>query len=164
MAYQTIVHGARGLSFFGGHLTQITRPADAHAGWNWTFWELVLKPLLAELTSSGVAPALVARNARTTVKPSATDVELVTREEADFLYVIALRRGSATSQVVFSGLPPRRDGTAVPGGEVLFEYEQQPLPPPVDPNQQAFRTIRVANGRFRDWLGPHDVRVYRFVL
>ena len=41
MAYQAIVAGARGLMFFGGHLTQVARPADADAGWNWTFWEQV---------------------------------------------------------------------------------------------------------------------------
>ena len=39
MAYQAIVAGARGLMFFGGHLTQVMKPADARAGWNWTFWE-----------------------------------------------------------------------------------------------------------------------------
>jgi hypothetical protein len=164
MAYQAIVHGARGLSFFGGHLTQIARPADAQAGWNWTFWKLVLRPLLTELTSPGVAPALVAPNARTAVKPSTTGVELITREAADFVYVIVVRRGSATSQVGFTGLPPRRDGRPIRGGEVLFEYEQQPLPPPIDLDHQTFRTIRVTNGHFRDWLGPHDARVYRFAL
>ena len=45
MAYQAIVNGARGLTFFGGHLTQVATPADAKAGWNWTFWERVLRPL-----------------------------------------------------------------------------------------------------------------------
>ncbi len=146
MAYQAIVHGARGLAFFGGHLTQIARPADAKAGWNWTFWERVLRPLLEELTSDSVAPALVAPDARRRVKASAKDVELVTREADGFLYVIAVRRGSATSRVVFSGLPAR-----LTGGEVLFEY-----------GDQAFRTVSVANGRFRDWFGQHDARVYRF--
>jgi hypothetical protein len=148
MAYQAIVNGARGLAFFGGHLTQIARPADAQAGWNWTFWERVLRPLLEELTSDSVAPALVAPNARSRVKASAKDVELVTREADGFLYVIAVRRGSATSRVGFSGLP-----SGLTGGEVLFEY-----------NDQAFRTVSVANGRFRDWFGQHDARVYRFQL
>jgi hypothetical protein len=148
MAYQAIVNGARGLAFFGGHLTQIARPADAKAGWNWTFWERVLRPLLEELTSDSFAPALVAPNARSRVKASAKDVELVTREAGGFLYVVAVRRGSATSRVGFSGLPAR-----LTGGEVLFEY-----------NNQAFRTVKVANGRFRDWFGQHDARVYRFQL
>jgi hypothetical protein len=148
MAYQAIVNGARGLAFFGGHLTQIARPADAKAGWNWTFWERVLRPLLEELTSDSLAPALVAPNARSRVKASAKDVELVTREAGGFLYVIAVRRASATSRVGFSGLPAR-----LRGGEVLFEY-----------NDQAFRTVSVANGGFRDWFGQHDSRVYRFQL
>jgi hypothetical protein len=146
MAYQAIVNGARGLAFFGGHLTQIARPADAQAGWNWTFWERVLRPLLEELTSDSVAPALVAPNARSRVKASARDVELVTREAGGFIYVIAVRRGSATSRVGFSGLP-----RGLTGGEVLFEY-----------NDQTFRTVSVANGGFRDWFAQHDVRVYRF--
>jgi hypothetical protein len=151
MAYQAIANGARGLAFFGGHLTQIARPADARAGWNWTFWEQVLRPLLQELTSSAVAPALVAPDARRAVKAGTKAVELVTRDAGDFLYVIAVRRGGGTSRVAFSGLPRRRNGQPITGGEVLFEYEHG-----------AFRTVRVTDGRFRDWLAQHDARVYRF--
>jgi len=153
MAYQAILNGARGLSFFGGHLTRIARPADAQAGWNWTFWERVLRPLLEELTSSAVAPALVAPDTRKTVEASTKAVELVTRQAGDFLYVIAVRRGGGTSRVSFSGLPRRRDGQPIAGGEVLFEYEQG-----------AFRTVRVTGNRFRDWFAQHDARVYRFRL
>jgi hypothetical protein len=74
MAYQAIADGARGLAFFGGHLTQVARPADAQAGWNWTFWELVLRPLLIELTSTAVQPALIAPTAKATVIATAADV------------------------------------------------------------------------------------------
>jgi hypothetical protein len=151
MAYQAIVNGARGLVFFGGHLIRIARPADAEAGWNWTFWERVLRPLLTELTSSAVAPALVAPNARSAVKASTGGVELVTREADGFLYVVAVRRASGTSRVTFSGLPRRRDGQPITGGEVLFEY--------VD---DSFRTVAVSGNRFRDWFAQHDARVYRF--
>ena len=162
MAYQAIVHGARGLAFFGGHITQVARPVDAQAGWNWAFWELVLGPLLQELTSSALGPALVAPDARKAVKASTKDVELVTREAGGFLYVIAVRRGSGTSRVTFSGLPRRRDGRPITSGEVLFEYRQEPLPPPVEPSRQTFRTVGVAGNRFRDWFAQHDARVYRF--
>jgi hypothetical protein len=162
MAYQAIVHGARGLSFFGGHLTAIARPADAQLGWNWTFWTQVLQPLLGELTSDSVAPALIAPNARRAVKTRAAGVELVTRQDANYVYVIAVRRGGGTSEVSFTGLPNRRNGRPLSGGEVLFEYEQEPLPPPVLSDSQVFRTVRAANGQFRDWLGQHDARVYRF--
>jgi hypothetical protein len=164
MAYQSIVAGARGLTFFGGHLTQITKPVDAQAGWNWTFWDLVLRPLVVELTSSAVAPALVAPDAPAAIAASASDVQLVARQDERFLYVIAVRRGGATTRVGFSGLPAKHDGAPITGGQVLFEYVQDPLPPPIGAGRQTFRSVGVANGGFRDWFGPHDVHVYRFAL
>ena len=164
MAYQAIVSGARGLMFFGGHLTQITRPADAKAGWNWTFWELVLRPLLAELTSTAIQPALVAAAGPATVTATAKDIELATRQTDGFLYVIAVRCGGVTSRVGFSGLPTKQDGTPLKGGQALFEYVQEPPPPPITPGHQVFRSVSVTNDGFRDWFGPHDARVYRFAL
>ena len=164
MAYHAIVNGARGLIFFGGDLTPVMRPRDAQAGWNWTFWQLVLKPLLIELGSPSVRPALVAPTVGG-VRASAADVELTARDDGTFLYVIAVRRsGTLTNRVTFSQLPPLRNGAPIAGGEVAFEYAQSPLPPPTDPTKQAFRRVRVANGRFTDWFGPHDAHVYRFTL
>ena len=159
MAYQAIVNGARGLVFFGGHLTQVAAPEDAAAGWNWTFWNEVLRPLVAELTSAAVAPALVAPNAKAAIKPSTPDVELVARDDGTFQYVIAVRRKGTTNVVAFTGLPK-----TIGSGDVLHEYVQKPLPPPVGAGKQVFRTVGVANGRFEDWLAPHDVHVYRFRL
>jgi len=145
MAYQAIVAGARGLAFFGGHLAPVMRPADAQSGWNWTFWETVLRPLVAELSSTAVAPALVAAPGRK-ISTDTADVGVATRAAGGFLYAIAVRRGQATSQVRFSGLP-----ASVHSGEVLFEYANG-----------AFRTVAVAGSAFRDWFGPHDAHVYRF--
>jgi len=164
MAYQAIACGARGLMFFGGHLTQVARPADARAGWNWTFWEQALRPLVAELSTTAVAPALVAPDARPQVRCTASDVDLVTRRAGRFLWVIAARRGRATTRVGFTGLPRRANGQPLRGGQVLFEYHQAPPPPPIGAGSQQFRSITVANAGFRDWLGPHDVRIYRFAL
>jgi hypothetical protein len=146
MAYQAIVAGARGLAFFGGHLTQLMRPADAQSGWNWTFWERVLKPLVTELSSTAIAPALVAPAATVTITANAADIDFVTRQADGFLYLIAVRRGSSTSQITFSGLP-----AGIGGGEVLFEYAQG-----------RFRQITVTSSGFHDWFGPHDSHVYRF--
>jgi hypothetical protein len=157
MAYQAIVAGAAGLVFFGGHLTQVASPGDAELGWNWSFWQEVLRPLVAELTSSAVEPALLAPRAKTQVAASTRDVELVTRSDATFLYVIAVRRKGTTSVVTFTGLPKK-----VVRGEVLGEYVQRPLPPPIGAGGQAFRPVEAAGGRFTDWLAPHDARVYRF--
>jgi hypothetical protein len=164
MAYQAIACGARGLMFFGGHLTQTSRPVDAAAGWNWTFWERALRPLVEELASTAVAPALVAADARPQVKSTAKDVDLVTRRDGRFLYVIAARRGGATTRVGFTGLPKKLDGRPLAGGQVLFEYVQEPPPPPIGAGRQLFRSVGVTNGGFRDWFGPHDVHVYRFAL
>jgi hypothetical protein len=157
MAYQAIVAGARGLVFFGGHMTQVMTPRDAELGWNWTFWQLVLRPLVSELTSAAVKPALMAPKASTQVRASVQDVELVTRRAGSFLYVIAVRRGTSVSKVSFSGLPRVRNG------QVLNEYVQSPLPPPLG-GRQVFRPVELRSAGFADWLGPLDARVYRFAL
>ena len=157
MAYQAVVAGAVGLVFFGGHLTQVTTPADAELGWNWSFWQQVLRPLVAELSSPAVAAALAAPAAKVQVTPSTADIELVTRVDGAHRYVIAVRRKGTTSVVTFTGLPK-----ATRSGEVLHEYVQRPLPPPLGAGAQVFRPVDVANGAFRDWLAPHDARVYRF--
>ena len=47
---------------------------------------------------------------------------------------------------------------------MLFEYVQQPPPPPIGAGTQALRQVAVSGGAFRDWFGPHDARVYRFEL
>jgi hypothetical protein len=71
--------------------------------------------------------------------------------------VLAVRRKGTTSLVTFSGLPMR-----IRTVDVLAEWVQQPLPPPIGAGSQVFRTVDVANGAFRDWLAPHDARVYRY--
>jgi hypothetical protein len=164
MAYQAIVNGARGLVFFGGQLTQVMRPRDAQVGWNWTFWDQVLRPLVVELTSPSVLPALIAPVAQAAVSASAANVEVTARRSGNFLWMIALRRGGPTSQVTFTGLPNKQGGAPLTVGQVMFEYLQDPLPPPIQPDKQQFRYVRVANGSFKDWFAPHDVHVYRFNL
>lgn len=159
MAYQAIAAGARGLVFFGGHLTDVMSPTDAKSGWNWSFWRQALEPVVRQLSSTALAPALTAGAGRVKVTASTKEVELTTRMTDRFLYVIAVRRGRGTSQVLFSGLPK-----SMRGGQVLFEYVQDPPPPPLVPTAQKFRSVGVANGAFRDWLGPLDARAYRFAL
>ncbi len=147
MAYQAIVAGARGLVFFGGDIVRVMRPVDEAAGWNWTFWHTVLKPLVQELSSTAVAPALLAPNAAVAVKANKADVALVAREAGGFLYLIAVRRSpTENGRVRLSGLP-----AAITSGQALFEYDDQ-----------QFRTVAVSGGAFTDPFGPHDARVYRF--
>jgi hypothetical protein len=149
MAYQAIANGARGLAFFGGHLQQVMSPADASAGWNWSFWREALEPLVRELSSTALAPALTASPADDVhTSPRVPGVEIATRRAGGFLYVFAARRSGTTSQVGFAGLP-----ASVKGGQVLFEYANG-----------EFRSVPVSGGAFRDWFAPHDAHVYRFNL
>ena len=169
MAYQAIVNGARGLVFFGGHLTEVCTPDDAKAGWNWTFWREVLRPVVHELSSSQLRPALLAPESKIPVRTKphtsgATDIELTVRRAGRFLYVIAVKRGGATALVDFIGLPKRQNGAPLTKGEVLFEHVQRPLPPPQRPDKQVPRPVKVSAGGFRDWFSPHDAHVYRFDL
>ncbi|HEV8102994.1 MAG TPA: hypothetical protein VGP69_04570, partial [Gaiellaceae bacterium] len=159
MGYQAIVNGARGLVFFGGHLTEVLSPADARAGWNWSYWERALRPLVQELSSDSLAPALTAPAATTKVTASSGDIELAVRRTDAFLFVIAVRRGGGTTRVTLRGLP-----ASLRGGQVLFEYVQDPPPPPIDPTRQKFRSVAVTSGALTDWFAPHDVHVYRFAL
>jgi len=158
MVYDAIVNGERGLFFFGGHLTEIAPPEDAAAGWNWTFWNQVLKPVVQELSSPELAPALTAPTSKLRIATATSGMELAVREAGGFVYVIALRKSGTVGRVRFTGLPAKTRQ-----GRVLFEYVQEPLPPPIRKSNQVFRPIAVSGGAFSDWFAPHDVHVYRFV-
>jgi hypothetical protein len=125
-------------------------PADAQAGWNWTFWRESLQPVVSELASSALGPALTASPGDVAVhtQPRVPGVEIATREAGGFLYLFAVRRSGTTSQVGFAGLP-----ASLKGGQVLFEYASG-----------EFRSVAVSGGAFRDWFAPHDAHVYRFRL
>ena len=139
MALQAIVNGARGLVFFGGHLTQVCTPADAKAGWNWTYWDRILRPLIVELSSDDVRPALVAPKAKATVKAGIGGVEVATRQEGRTLWVLAARRDGGTSTVGFTGLPeqarraeadPRRGPVRVGPGSTAASARRRPAGAP----------------------------------
>jgi hypothetical protein len=151
MAYDAIIAGARGLFFFGGHIKASMNAADRQRGWNWTYWQDVLHPLLQELTDGPHMQALTAPISARTVKASAADVRVSTREAGGFLHVLAARTSARlTGPVRFTGLPAGiRAGTVLghPGGN-----------PP--------RPVRASAGAFTDPspFAPHNARVYRFSL
>lgn len=146
MAYQAIIDGARGLVFFGGDIEKCMNTRDKELGWNWTFYNRVLKPILIEMNPDGpLYPALVAPDSGLHVKlQGASDVEYLVRETGGYLYILAAKRQGATAQVRFSDLP-----AGIESGKVLYEEP---------------RTVDVSNGQFSDWFAPHDVHVYRFKL
>jgi hypothetical protein len=143
MVYQAIINGARGLFFFGGSLPKAWNEDDAKLGWNWQFWNRVLRPVVEEIGEKSVLyPALVAPDSTLPVKCASEDIEFCVREAGADIFLLACRRGRATTMVEFSGLP--LDAT---GGPLLFE---------------APRRVELKGGKFVDWFAPFEVHVYHF--
>ena len=144
MSYQAIINGARALLYFGGDIRASLNERDAPHGWNWTFFERVLRPVLDELRPDGpIYPALTAPESKAPIQSDAgPQLEFTAREVGRYLYILAARREGDTSQVTFSGIPQ-----GIAEGEVLFESP---------------RHVQVAEGKFTDWFGPDEVHAYRF--
>jgi hypothetical protein len=144
MSYQAIIDGARALLYFGGTVPQCLNERDTALGWNWTFYDRVLHPVLDELSPQGpLYPALIAPDSKLAVKNNGGPaLESLVREANNDIYLLAARREGETVQINFSGLP-----AGVTEGEVLFE---------------APRHVQLVNGSFTDWFGPDEVHVYRF--
>jgi hypothetical protein len=145
MTYEAIIDGARGINYFGGgqRVAQTLNERDAKLGYNWTFWERILKPLLAEINeSSPLHEALIAPNSKLPVKADgAAGVEFAVREVGDEVFILACKREGEAAQVTFKGLP-----ATMTRGDVVYESP---------------RKIEVKNGQFTDWFGPEEVHVYR---
>ena len=145
MTYEAIIDGARGINYFGGghRMAQTLSERDRALGYNWTFWERILKPLLAEINeTSPLHEALLAPNSKLPVRAEgAPGVELTVREVGAQIFILACKREGQTAQVTFKGLP-----ADLTGGDVLYESP---------------RTVAVKNGQFTDWFGPEEVHVYR---
>lgn len=143
MTYQAIINGARGLIYFGGHIPKAMTPEDAKLGWNWRFWNRVLRPVIEEIgAKSPLNSALTAPDTKLPIQVSGDGMELLAREVGDELFLLACKREGKAIQAAFTGLP-----RSVTSGEVLYE-------PP--------RTVEVKSGQFTDWFAPFEVHVYRF--
>src|SRR5207302_1775143 len=49
MTYEAIINGARGVNYFGGGIESTLNERDKPLGYNWTFWQRVLRPVLEEI-------------------------------------------------------------------------------------------------------------------
>ncbi len=142
MTYQAIINGARGLLFFGSDRALMGK--DAELGFNWTFWNDVLKPILREIgEGSELHSALLVPDSKLPVKASGgDDLEFTAREVGPFLYILAAKREGGEKDIRFKG--------AMIKGEVEVMFED--------------RTIEVINGSFVDFFRPNDVHVYKVRL
>jgi hypothetical protein len=143
MVYDSIINGARALAFYGGNNPKCWGPADAARGWNWSFWDGVLEPLVREVgAASPLAPALVQPGTTRWLLSSDPSTQAISRRgRAGELWVLAARSGEGSEEVALSGLP--RWATRA---EVYTEG----------------RSVETANGVLVDRFDRWAVHVYRF--
>jgi hypothetical protein len=143
MIYDAIINGARALAFYGGNNPKCWAPFDALGGWNWTFWNRVLEPLVREVGGgSPLAPALVQPGSTRWLRSSDPTTQAISRRgRGGELWVIAARSGEESEAVTLTGLP--RWATRA---EVYTEG----------------RSVEAAKGALTDTFGQWAVHVYRF--
>lgn len=143
MVYDAIINGARALAFYGGNNPKCWGPLDSVRGWNWTFWDGVLEPLVREIgAASPLAPALLQPGSTRWLPTSDPTTQAVSRRgRAGELWVIAARSGEESEEVTIRGLPPWATRA-----EVYTEG----------------RSVDAANRSLTDSFARWSVHVYRF--
>ena len=178
MAYEAIINGARGLTYFGGGLPQTLNERDKPLEFNWTYFDRVIRPLCEELgPKSPILPALLAANSRIKLKvvgEAPPKRAVATKEEeqnrqattprqfvqdevtADASTLEFLVREAGDELYVLAckkeGPTIRVCFSGLPGaihGEGTVVFEEP-------------RQVEVKHGSFTDWFAPYDVHVYRF--
>ena len=176
MAYQAVINGARGLVYFGGGLPQTFNERDKPFGFNWTYFDRVMKPLFEEFKSdSPITPALLAPDSKLALKVEpatppkrqlSNKAEESDKRKASKTFVQDAMTGDASGieWVVrevgdeIYVIACKREGPTVhvrfsglpkecTNGSVMFEEP---------------RGVTASDGSFTDWFGPFDVHVYRF--
>lgn len=177
MTYEAIINGSRGLTYFGGGLPQTLNARDKTLGFNWTYWQKVMLPILDEIgPKSPILPALIApdSNIKLTLKaenPPKRAMATKAEEEhqnasapkefvqdelsTDVSAIEYLVRETPDAVYV---LACKKEGPTIrvrfsglpascKAGDVVFEEP---------------RKVEAADGSFTDWFGPHEVHVYKF--
>lgn len=177
MAYESIINGARGLVYFGGALPQTFNDRDKELGYNWTYWDKVMKPLLEEFNSkSPILPALLAPDSKVklSVKSEAPPKRAVATKEEEIK-----KNASAPKEFVQDktyGDPNAIECLVREVGDdvyVLACMKEGPtmfvrfagLPAECKAGSVVFeepRKVQAQDGSFTDWFGPHEVHVYKF--
>lgn len=176
MAYQSIINGARGLVYFGGGLPQTHSERDKPYGFNWTYFDKVMRPLFEEVgPKSPILPALIAADSKLKMsvkaeKPPkrtvANKAEEVDKKDAS-KETIQDETSTDVSGVEFVVrevgsdvyvLACKREGATI---HVRFSG----LPAECTTGSVVFeepRTVAAEKGSFTDWFGPNEVHVYKF--
>jgi hypothetical protein len=180
MAYEAIINGARGLTYFGGGLPQTFNDRDQSLGFNWTYFDKVMRPLFLELgPKSPILPALLAADSHLALKVAAEAPgkrAIATKEEEQgatspaarqFVQDEVSRDASAIEFLVREAdddiyvLACKKEGPTI---HVRFSG----LPPQITGKGTGTvlfeepRKVDAQQGTFADWFGPFEVHVYRF--
>ncbi len=141
MVYDSIINGARALAFYGAQNPKCWGQLDRAGGWNWTYWERVLEPLVREIGGGSLlAPALVSPGSTRVLPTSDRTVQAISRSGRNGeLWVIAARSGEGPAEVTIGGVP---NGPA----EVYTEG----------------RSVSADGGILKDTFERWAVHVYRF--
>lgn len=150
MVYDAIINGAGGVSFFGGGNPHCWNRLDRRYGWNWTFWNRVLDPLIEQIGSgSPLGAALGAAASNDVMETTDPGTEAISRiavtPSGRQLWVIAARHDPGTKHVsiTISGVPASVRTAAVYGER---------------------RTVHVSDGTLTDSFRQWQVHVYRIQL
>jgi hypothetical protein len=148
MVYDAIINGARGVSFFGGNNPHCWTRIDRRYGWNWTFWNRTLDPLIEQIGSrSALGSALDNAASNTSLETNDSGTEAISRiataQSGTRLWVIAARNKAGVKQVAISGLPASIKSATVYGER---------------------RTVRVSGGTLTDTFRQWQAHVYHLQL
>ena len=177
MAYEAIINGSRGLTYFGGGLPQTFNDRDKQYDYNWTYFDRIMKPLFEEIgPRSPIVEALVAPDSKRKLmlapelppkRQVATKEEEQTSNPKGPKEFVQDQTATDVSAVEFLVrevgdnvyvLACKKEGPTVhvrfsglpaecKNGSVMFEEP---------------RTVEASNGSFTDWFGPFEVHVYKF--
>jgi hypothetical protein len=180
MAYEAIINGARGLTWFGGGLPQTLNERDKPLGYNWTYFDRVMRPLFDEIgPKSPILPALLAPNSSLQLKvvaeaPAKRAVANKEEEEnrkatppKQFVQDVVNTNVTAVECLVREAgeniyvLACKKEGPTI---RVRFSGLPQEINGK-DAGTVVFeepRKVDAEHGTFADWFGPFEVHVYRF--
>ena len=178
MAYESIINGARGLVYFGGGLAPTLNERDKPLGFNWTYYDRVMRPLFEEVgPKSPILEALIAPDSSVKLKVAAENppkrkvqtkadedpgttaapTEFVQDETSDDVSAMEFIVREAGDSVYV--LACKKEGATM---RVRFSGLPKECKTAGKVVFEEPRTVEVKDGTFADWFGPNEVHVYKF--
>jgi hypothetical protein len=178
MAYESIINGARGLVYFGGGLAPTLNERDKPLGFNWTYWDKIMRPLLEEVgPKSPILEALIAPDSKVKLTVAAENppkrkvqtkeeeqtknptapAEFVQDETSDDVRAIEFLVREAGDSVYV--LACKKEG---PTMRVRFSGLPSECKTAGAVVFEEPRKVEVKDSTFADWFGPNEVHVYKF--